>query len=208
MPLIRRTPDGVQPDRPDAGEALATLTHGTRQKRWAAARALSDAPDAAEALGRALSSEDDPHVREAILTSLLRLRSAASIQAILPHLRSDNASLRTGALDALRAMPDVAGPHLPELLRDADPDVRLLACDLARSLRVADATHLLYGLLEVEREANICAAALDVLAEIGGPEALPVLARCAERFHDHPFLAFSIKVVTERLSAQTPRHRG
>ena len=44
---------------------------------------------------------------------------------------------------------------------------------------------LLCALLSSETEANVCAAAIDVLAEVGGPEALPVLAACAERFRDN-----------------------
>ena len=40
-----------------------------------------------------------------------------------------------------------------------------------------------------------------MLAEIGRPEALPSLARCATRFAGDPFIAFSIKVATERIVA-------
>jgi len=151
-------------------------------------------------LGKALSQETDARVREAIFTSLISSSTAESIEAILPHLRSDDANLRTGALDALRAMPAAARPYLPALLADEHPDVRLLSCEIARALSSAQATPLLCDLLDREAEANVCAAAIDVLAEIGGPEALPVLARCAERFAHTPFLAFAIKVAAQRIS--------
>ena len=39
-----------------------------------------------------------------------------------------------------------------------------------------------------------------MLAEIGGADALPALARCADRFADEPFLAFAIKVAAERIA--------
>jgi len=38
-----------------------------------------------------------------------------------------------------------------------------------------------------------------VLAELGKPEALPDLGRCAERFASDAFIAFAIKVATDRI---------
>jgi HEAT repeat protein len=209
MPLIRKSSGGTGPS--DSGGAavdtLAALTRGSTQERWAAARAAAEGPGGAGALGRALSTGEDPRVREAIFTSLIRIRTAESVEAVLPHLRSDDAGLRTGALDALRAMPEVAAPYLTTLLQDADSDVRLLACDLARNLPSAQATRILCDLLEVETEGNVCAAAVDVLAENGGPEAMPVLARCSERFGGDPFLAFAIKVAADRIARQPADRR-
>jgi hypothetical protein len=63
----------------------------------------------------------------------------------------------------------------------------------------AEATRLLCLLIDDEREANVCASAIEVLAEVGGPEALPSLRRCAERFRDTPFILFSIEVTSARI---------
>ena len=93
------------------------------------------------------------------------------------------------------------------LLADPDADVRLLSCELARGLPDDEANRLLCELLEVETEKNVCAAAVEVLAEIGRPEALPSLTRCATRFDGDPFIAFSIKVATERIVAPPSRRR-
>ncbi|HEX4179982.1 MAG TPA: HEAT repeat domain-containing protein [Caulobacteraceae bacterium] len=180
-------------------DARTALTRGTGDQRWAAARALGDRPGDPELLGRALSNEPDPRVREAIFNSLIHAHSATSVEALLPHLRADDANLRTGALDALKVMSAVAAPSLPELLHDRDPDVRLLACEIARELPGAQATALLCRLLEGEGQVNVCGAAVEVLAEIGGSEALPALARCAERFADEPFLVFSIRTASSRI---------
>jgi hypothetical protein len=98
-------------------------------------------------------------------------------------------------------MPQACRPHLPALLADADADVRLLSCELARGLPDEEANRLLCDLLERETEKNVCAAAIEVLAEIGRPEALPSLARCGTRFSGDPFIAFSLKVATERIIA-------
>ena len=209
MPLIRKTPDQPRPVAPPAtAEILDGLTGATSEERWAAARAAAERPGAAEALGHALRNEDDRRVREAIFTSLARLRTTESVQAVLPHLRSDDADLRTGALDALRAMPEATAPHLPGLLRDRDPDVRLLACELVRGVPEAAATRLLREVLQSEPEPNVCAAAVDVLAEVGGPAALPVLAQCAERWPDDPFLGFAIRIAAARISSRPPEPHG
>jgi HEAT repeat protein len=155
-------------------------------------------------LAQALSHESEPRVREAIFTALARIKTPESAQAVLPYLLSDDANIRTGALDALRVMPEAAKPYLPQLLADADADVRLLACDLTRNMRDADAPHWLCTLLETEPQANVCAAAVEVLAEIGDAQALPALWRCAARFPADPFLDFAIKIAVDRLRAQSP----
>ena len=45
--------------------------------------------------------------------------------------------------------------------------LRLLACELTRNLPSGEAARLLCGLLEHEAEPNVCAAAVEVLAEVG-----------------------------------------
>ena len=202
MPLIRKSSDTTAPH--PAGSANA-LRDGTTDARWAAARALT-APADVDALSAALNTEQDPRVREAILTSLARIGDAPSAQAVIPLIRSEDASVRTAALDSLRAMPQAVGESLSGLLADPDPDVRLLACELVRALPSASATQLLCDLIQDDAEANVCAAAIDVLAEVGGPDALPALDRCAARVPDEPFLVFAIRVAGDRISAH-PRNR-
>jgi HEAT repeat protein len=194
MPLIRK-PSAPPPP------AAADLRSASSEARWAAARSLAG-PDDVPALAAALDGERDPRVREAILTSLARIGGAAAAEAVIPHIRSDDASLRTAALDALQAMSSAVAASLPKLLQDADADVRLLACELVRAMPGAEPTRLLAGLLDRETEPNVSAAAIEVLAEVGGPEALPALDRCASRFADLPFLAFAIRVARERIGAK------
>jgi hypothetical protein len=57
------------------------------------------------------------------------------------------------------------------------------------------------GVLDNEAEANVCAAAVDVLAEVGGAEALPSLRACERKFSGTPFLSFAIKAVVDRLAS-------
>jgi hypothetical protein len=203
MPLIRKEPVGrTEPTQGDLQQVTAALRRGTAQERWSAARSLGERQDAGRILGDALAEERDARVREALFTSLARLASPESVEAVIPYLRSDDSGLRTGALDALRDMIAAVRPRLPALLADTDPDVRVLCCDLVRELPAADATDLLCAVLEHEAEPNVCAAAIDVLAEMGEPAALPFLEKCGSRFHDQSFLIFAIKIASERIVSQ------
>jgi HEAT repeat protein len=201
MPLIRK--DASTTPAPSGEEALRRLAEGTTDERWAAARALGGGDArAVRALASALPDEPDRRVREAILTGLARAGTAEALDAVLPLLRSDDAERRTAALDAMRAMPGATLLRLPELLDDADPDVRLLACELARQAPGDQAQDLLCALLERDPEVNVCAAAVEVLAEVGDARALPALQRCAERHGGAPFLGYAIKAATHRIASQ------
>jgi HEAT repeat protein len=202
MPLVRKPP-GAKPAAPaGANPSPSALASGTDDERWAAARAAADFPDQARALGEAVLRERNPRVREAIFTSLVRIATAESVEALLPLLRSDEASLRTGALDALQSMKGLAWPYVPGLLREPDSDVRLLACEIARGMPGDEATRVLCELLEDEVAPNVCASAVEVLGQVGGPAALPTLARCAERFRGMAFLEFAIRITTDRIRPQ------
>jgi two-component system chemotaxis response regulator CheB len=209
MPLVRRDPPAAQPA---AGPvpALERLSSGDAEARWSAARTLGAGASAQEiaALGAALARETDPRQREAILTALARADVAEAVDAVLPDLRSDDSGRRAGALDALRAMPRAVGARIADLVRDGDADVRILACELLRQVPVPQAESLICERLDVETNANVVAAALEVLAEIPTTGALPVLARCAERFSDQAFLVFSIEVTADLIRSRAPPPRA
>ena len=194
MPLVRRPSPPTEATAPQV-----SLTEGTSDQRWAAVRAAVERPNGVALLAAALAQESDPRVREAIFTGLVRAATAESAAAVIPYMRSDDASLRIAAIDALRAMPGATRPHVARLLADPDGDVRLLSCELARDLPQDEANRLLGELLVRETEKNVAAAAVEVLAEIGRPEILPALAICAERFADDGFLLFGIKEAADRI---------
>ena len=182
---------------------LRLLAAGSDEERWSAARAAADMPDSVEALGEALTRETNTRIRQAIFTSLARIATPQSVDVVRDYLRSDDAHARTEACDALTAMKDAAWPYCAALLRDHDVDVRVLACGLVRNMPSESAVPLFCALLDSESDTNVCAAAIDALAEIGRPEALPALARCHERFRETPFLAFAIRIATDRIRAQS-----
>jgi HEAT repeat protein len=201
MPLIRKPVDRPANENPAPAASLASLSDPDADRRWRAARDAADLDGGDTALAAALRIETDPRVREALFTSLARLGTPAAVEAITSRLRSNDASSRSGALDALRIMIPQVHDLLPRLLADQDTDIRILSCELARSLESAEATQLLCRVLDHDPEANVCAAAVEVLAEVGGPEALASLQNCALRFGGSPFLSFAIKSVVDRLAS-------
>ena len=208
MPLIRKPVNRPADERPDSGETLKSLSDADANRRWRAARDAADLDGGDAALATALLIEKDPRVREAMFTSLARLGTPAAVEAIISRLRSDDAGLRSGALDALRIMIPQIHDLLPRLLTDQDTDIRILSCELARSLESAEASLLLCRVLDHDPEANVCAAAVEVLAEVGGPEAMVSLQNCALKFGGSPFLSFAIKAVIDRLASQIPPPRA
>jgi HEAT repeat protein len=200
MPLIKRGNPAAAPAPHDAGAQLAGLTSSDADTRWHAARAMALDTASVAPLAKALQTEAAPRVREAIITSLMRIGDQASVQALLPYLRSQDAGMRTAAIDALQAMPDATSPFMTALLSDNDSDVRILAAELVRNMPVDKATALLVALLDRETHPNVCGAAIEVLTELGTPDALPALQACAKRFAGTPFLPFAISHAIARIS--------
>jgi HEAT repeat protein len=199
MPLIKR--DNPSPaDAPRGPEPLADLDSPIIEVRWRAVRAIPPHPEFVASLAAAFERETVPRVREAIITTLIRIGDRASAQALLPYLRAQNASVRIAAIEALQAMPDATAPFMTSLLTDPDSDVRILATELVRNMPVDAATSLLAALLEHETHPNVCGAAVEVLTEIGTPAALPALQTCAVRFASAPFLPFAISHAIARIS--------
>jgi HEAT repeat protein len=198
MPLVKGRKSSESGDGPASHQAA--LDSPDAESRWTAARGLSGQASAGPALAAALGRETVPRVREAIMTALIRVGDAVSIEAILPYIRSQDAGSRAAAIEALQALPDAIAPFMPQLLSDSDSDVRLLAAELARNMEAGEATRLLCELIERERHPNVCGAAIDVLTEVGTPEALSTLERCAVRFAGTPFLPFAISVAIARIS--------
>lgn len=177
---------------------LAAAEAGHR--RWAV-RDLRGRPEAPAAFGERLRQETDPSVREALFTALAAQPGPASVEALLPLLRSEDATLRNGAIEALGAMPEAVAPRVDALLHDPDPDVRLFTVNLLGDLRHPEVPAWLDRVLRQEVTVNGVAAALEVLAEVGSPRHLPALALARERFAEDPFIAFAAELAQARIEA-------
>ena len=94
MPLIRRETPKAPAQSLDTAQLATVLTEGTDEERWAAARSAGEFPEGLSILKDALAREANPRVREAIFTSLARIPTSESVEAVLPYLGSDDASLK------------------------------------------------------------------------------------------------------------------
>jgi hypothetical protein len=117
-------------------------------------------------------------------------------------LRMDDAGLRNGAVETLRRLGEDAVTAVDRLLRDADPDVRLLAVEVMRVWPPALALPRLDMLLAQEAHVNVMGGALDVAQTAGDASLLPALAAAQARFAGEGFVAFAI---AEAMRSLAPR---
>jgi len=206
---LRKVTDGIAlqatPTKPQQSrqlpELLAQLSaHDAEQRRWAA-RGLAAFPGTAPALGAQLMIERNSAVREALFTSLNSLANASAAQALLPLLRCDDAQLRNGAIETLATMPNLVAPCMEQLLRDPDPDVRILSVNLLGELRHHQVPQWLLQVLEQEQCLNVVASAVDLLVEIGDKQHEAALHQVRERFAHDAYLSFAVDMVLQRINA-------
>jgi HEAT repeat protein len=198
--LVRRTvvatAGDVPPDRDDPVADLASADASIRRR---AARALSQMPDAVPVLCTQLANEQSFSVRSIILTGLIVHKSAAVVNGLLPLLASEDANLRNGAIEALQQMPDEVAPHVESMLAHPESDVRIFAVDVLAALAHPMVPEWLRRVVTTDRHVNVCAAALDALAEAGQPEVIPALEDLADRFADVAFIQFAVDAAVRRI---------
>jgi HEAT repeat protein len=180
---------------------LAQLSSPEAGTRRLAARALGADPHAAATLGDCLASEREPNVRSALFASLVSIGGPQTANLLASFLKSDDAALRGGAVDALKQLQNSAIAAVDELLSDADPDLRLLAIEVTRAWTCEQAAPRLRRIFEADPHVNVCAAAVDVATEAGGADLLPALALLGTRFKDEMFLCFAIEIARARIGS-------
>jgi hypothetical protein len=205
MPLIR--PAEVTPDV--TAESLEhrrdRLAGSSADERRRAARALSKDPAAAAVLADRLSCEPDPRVRDALFGSLVDIGGTQAAELVAPFIRSDDAGLRGGAVEALKRLGSDATAVLDALMSDPDTDVRILAIEVTRAWPGELASPRLLRVFERESHVNVCAAAVDVATEVGTNDLLVALDGLRTRFAGEPFLVFAIDVACDRIGGDDVR---
>jgi HEAT repeat protein len=192
----------AQPDKAEPVEgaaALDALTRGGETERRRAAHALAEGPGNEDALLAQLAREQEPAVTEALMLALIRLSTPEAARGLADFLRSEDAAKRNGVIEALAAMPQSATPIIEDLLADKDGDVRIFACDILLGLPDRDAPLRLAHVLMRDPNANVCAAAIECLAEIGTAECISALEAVIERFADIAFIGFAARETIERI---------
>jgi HEAT repeat protein len=168
-------------------------------RRWAA-RDLAMYPGAVAVLLAHLAVERDLSVREVMLTTLVRLNDPAAVAYLVGFLRSEDAALRNEAVETLKELPDHVAAIIRELLSDKSPDVRIFGVNVLESLRHPDVEKWLVETIEIDPHVNVCATAVDLLAEVGTEHSRQPLERLKKRFPNVPYLAFAIDIASSRIA--------
>lgn len=146
----------------------------------------------ARSLAARIASEPSLPRRAQMLTGLVALNSPAAAAALAGLIGHADAAVRGSGVDGLRRIgAAVARPALAALLASPSPDVRIRALDAIDRVPDAEIEAWLIALLGREPQHNVCALALDLLADMGTPTALPVIREVRLRFANEPFVAFA-----------------
>ncbi|MGA2290503.1 HEAT repeat domain-containing protein [Bradyrhizobium sp.] len=205
MPLIRpaaATLDAIPEGLESRREKLAG---GDVDERRHAARALSKDPAGASILAARLQSEPDPRVRDALFGSLSDIGGTHAAELVAPFIRSDDAGLRGGAIEALKRLEGDAVAVLDALMNDPDTDVRILAVEVTRAWPGELAIPRLRRVFELDPHVNVCAAAVDVATEVGTEDLLPALNGLRDRFANEQFLLFAVDIACARILGDDAR---
>jgi HEAT repeat protein len=202
MPLIRSSAAIEDPDATvvtlDRTKLRADLESPDEEVRRTAVR-LATRLGEAEILARRLEDESDAGLRETILTSLVRIGGVKAARPLMEALRSDDALLRNAVIETLQGMGELVASEIETLLDDENPDLRIYAMNILQSLRSPGVPEIALRVLAADPHVNVCAAAVDVLAEVGTPEMADDLRAVADRFPDQPFLAFAVRAAIKRI---------
>ena len=214
MPLTRGalpSPPAVKDLTTNFTGAITQLASDEAPVRRRAASALGEAPpgtpqarEAALALAGHLRDETDSSVREAAFLAFAQLGGAETAALVGSFLRAEDAALRRGALETLRRLGDAAIEAVDLLLRDPDPDVRMLSAEVMRKWPPCDACPRLEVLLTQDEDINVCGVALDISRASGDASLLPAICLCRQRFAGHSFVEFAVDFAIAGLGAPSP----
>ena len=192
---------GAMPDL-DCAQLARELEDSDAGVRRHAARRIGAGPEAAAPLLGRLKREQDIAVREAILNALVHLGDASDsliAAGLCDCLRSEDAALRNQAIEAMKQMDGKVTPVLRSLLADPDADLRIFAVNILESRCGPDVEGMLIEVIEGDANVNVCAAALDLLCEIGTEAAAAPLARLKARFASDAYIQFAVGLALERI---------
>lgn len=204
MPIVKRlTSESIDRDerkraRDHSSLVLQLCDGNSTARRWAA-KDLVDCPDVSGALVEQLRREEDASVREIILTTLTRRADEQAVAGLVKCLRSEDASLRNEAIEAMKLLPDEVAPIMGGLLADQDPDVRIFAVNVLESLRHEKVEKWLKEVIECDPHVNVCATAVDLLGEVGTSYSREALEKLEARFPGEPYIRFAADLALKRI---------
>lgn len=204
MALIKSTsksesePVVRQPERDREGLLKQLSADSAEVRRWSA-RDLAAHPGTAQALVERLRVEPDESVREIILTTLVQLGDPVAVDGLVLCMRSEDASVRNEAIEAMKQLPEAVSPIMRGLLADEDSDLRIFAVNILESLRHPEVEAWLTSVIEHDDHVNVCATAVDLLGEVGSRKTLESLLRLKARFAKEPYIQFAADLAIKRI---------
>ena len=175
------------------------LSDDASSRRWAA-RDVVNCPGATHILLDQLNNEEEPSVRQVILSSLTQLGDSEAVEGLVNCLRSEDASLRNEAIEAMKQLPEEVAPIMATLLNDPDPDVRIFAVNILESLCHDDVEQWLVSVIRDDDHVNVCATAVDLLGEVGSEISIEALTGLKDRFTEEPYIQFAADLAIKRIS--------
>lgn len=160
------------------------------ERRWAA-RDLAEYADAIPVLCDCLETERDEAVRAAILTTLLKQRSPEVAARLSGLLSNEDAALRSAVMDILTEMPEQLESLVDPLLRQEDPDLRIMVVTVVSRLANPRVPDWLLNVVQRDAHPNVVAAALEGLGECGTMEMIALIQTVTTRFPGNSYLAFA-----------------
>lgn len=191
--------EAERPSNASAAEFAEELRSVEPARRRQAVRELARLPEGMPILCDHLERERAVSVRSVIMTALIQSRSGVAVEGLIRYLRSENTALRNEAIEALQEMPDEIAPYMEALLCDPESDVRIFAVNILAVLPNSRAPEWLQKVILEDGHVNVCAAAVDCLAEVGTPASIPALKELRLRFGDQPFMTFAIEAALRRI---------
>ena len=191
MGLVRRNAE-PEPDQATP-PSIDQLDDPDPERRREAALGLDGVAEAVPALLERVAAEEEPLVRDAMLTTLAAHDTETVAEGLATHLSSDDASLRTATAEALATMPGSVPAIVPRLLADPDHDVRVMTAMVLADLPHPEAQAWLTRMIEEDTHPNVVSCAIDALLPSLGPEHHDLLRAAVERFPDDPFLRFTVE---------------
>jgi len=195
-PSVQSTPEEAK----DCNQIRSDLlSDDPAERRWAA-RDIVNCPGATLMLLDQLEDETDLTVRQVILSSLTRLGDAEAVEGLVACLRSEDASLRNEAIEAMKHLPKEVAPIMATVLNDPDPDVRIFAVNILESLCHDDVEQWLISVIQDDEHINVCATAVDLLGEVGSEASIDALTALKQRFDEEPYIQFAADLAIKRIS--------
>ena len=187
------------PPRRSCAEVVAALEAADASVRRDAVRAISGCADAVGVLIDHLRRETNTSVREVILTTLVRLNDPSVGPGLANLLRSEDAALRNEVIESLQQMGDAVAPLLDALITDPDPDVRIFVINILDSEHCSNVEARLIAVITHDAHVNVCAAAVDLLCEVGSEAAIEPLAHLKSRFPSEAYIQFAVDLALKRI---------